>query len=97
LFNKDPAVAHRIWAREVGLKDTWAEAIYDVVPPPLINEWTSPHYTYSLVKGGPLYHRLDFIARYMLAWRFISEPVDLHKSMDPSLIAQVLKRQPIGR
>src|SRR5262249_37742649 len=26
VVRKDPAVAHRIWAREVGLKDTWAEA-----------------------------------------------------------------------
>jgi ABC-type nitrate/sulfonate/bicarbonate transport system substrate-binding protein len=92
VVRKDPAVAHRIWAREVGLKEAWAETIYDAVPPPLIDEWTSPHYTYSLVKGGPLYHRLGFIANYMLAWRFISQPVDLHKSMDPSLIAQVLKR-----
>jgi aliphatic sulfonates family ABC transporter substrate-binding protein len=97
VVHKDPNVAHRIWAREVGLRDAWAEAIYDVLPPPLIREWTDPHYTYSLVKGGPLYQRLGFLANYMLAERLISEPVELNNAMDPSLIAQVLKTYPIGR
>ena len=97
IVRKDPTVAYRIWAREVGLKDAWAEAIYDVVPPPLINEWTNPHYTYSLVKGGPLYQRLGFLANYMLAERLISEPVELNDAMDASLIGQVLKTHPIGR
>jgi ABC-type nitrate/sulfonate/bicarbonate transport system substrate-binding protein len=96
IVRKDPRVAHGIWAREMGLKDTWAEAIYDAVPPPLISEWTNPHYTYSLVKDGPLYRRLGFLANFMLAEKIISEPVDLHGSMDASLIAEVL-RTPLSR
>ena len=56
--SKDHRVAYQAWAREVGLNNASAEAIFDVVPPPLIYEWTNPRYTYSLVKGGPLYQRL---------------------------------------
>ncbi|MFO1081831.1 MAG: ABC transporter substrate-binding protein [Reyranellaceae bacterium] len=87
---KDPKLAARIWAREVGLKETWAEAIYDSVPPPLIEEWTNPRYTYSLVKGAPLYQRLGYLSTYMAEEKLIAEPVDLGDSMDMSVIAEVL-------
>jgi aliphatic sulfonates family ABC transporter substrate-binding protein len=91
VIRKDPKVAYQIWARELGLKDAWAAAIYDVVPPPLINEWTNPHYTYSLVKGAPLYQRLGFVANFLLDEKIITQPVELDDAMDPSLIAEVLK------
>ena len=91
IVRKDPKVAHEIWARELGLKGAWAEAIFESVPPPLIREWTNPRYTYSLIKGGPLYQRLDFLAHYMFRQGYINEPVDLSTSMDASLIAEVLK------
>jgi ABC-type nitrate/sulfonate/bicarbonate transport system substrate-binding protein len=93
IVHKQPKLAHDIWARELGLKGAWAEAIFESVPPPLIHEWSNPRYTYSLVKGGPLYQRLDFLAHYMLREGFIGEPVDLNTSMDPSLIAELLKMQ----
>ena len=64
---------------------------FDVVPPPLIYEWTNPRYTYSLVKGGPLYQRLGFLANYMVRYGIISQPVELDDAMDMSLIAEVLK------
>jgi aliphatic sulfonates family ABC transporter substrate-binding protein len=91
VVRKDPKVAYHIWAQELGLKDAWAEAIYDVVPPPLINEWTNPRYTYSLVKGAPLYQRLGFLANFMFREGLIAQPVELDGAMDPSLIAEVLK------
>ena len=55
----------RTWARELGIKEAWAEAIYDDVPPPLIREWTNPRYNYSLVKGSPLHRRLGFLATFL--------------------------------
>jgi ABC-type nitrate/sulfonate/bicarbonate transport system substrate-binding protein len=89
--SKDHRVAFQAWAREVGLNSASAEAIYNVVPPPLIYEWTNPRYTYSLVKGAPLYRRLGYLAAYLIREKIISGPVDLDNAMDMSLIAEVLK------
>jgi ABC-type nitrate/sulfonate/bicarbonate transport system substrate-binding protein len=89
--SKDHRVAFQAWARDVGLNSAAAEAIYNVVPPPLIYEWTNPRYTYSLVKGAPLYRRLTYLAAYLIRDKIISGPVDLDNAMDMSLIAEVLK------
>jgi aliphatic sulfonates family ABC transporter substrate-binding protein len=91
IVRKDPRIAYRIWSTELGLKAAWAEAIYNVVPPPLITEWTNPRYTYSLVKGAPLYQRLGFLANYLLQEKLISQPLDLSDVMDAGPITEVLK------
>ncbi len=90
-ISKDRRIAYHAWAREVGLTNASAEEVFDVVPPPLIYEWTNPRYTYSLVKGGPLFQRLSFLAAYMTRYGIISRPVELDDAMDMSLIAEVLK------
>jgi aliphatic sulfonates family ABC transporter substrate-binding protein len=97
VVQKDPAVATRLWAREMGIKVAWAEAIYQDVPPPLINQWTNPRYTYSLVKGSPLHRRLGFLANYLFDEKIISQPVDVHDIMDASVIAEVLRTQKSSR
>ncbi len=89
--SKDHRVAYQAWARDVGLNTASAEAIFNVVPPPLIYEWTNPRYTYSLVRNGPLYQRLGFLAGYMIRYGIIAPPVELDDAMDMSLIAEVLK------
>jgi len=89
--SKDHRVAYEAWAREVGLRLTSVEAIFDAVPPPLMYEWTNPRYTYSLVRGGPLYQRLTFLASYMIRHGIISRPLELGDAMDMSLITEVLK------
>jgi ABC-type nitrate/sulfonate/bicarbonate transport system substrate-binding protein len=89
--SKDHRVAFQAWARDVGLNNADAEAIYNVVPPPLIYEWTNPRYTYSLVKGAPLYRRLGYLAAFLIRDKIIQGPVDLDNAMDMSLIAEVLK------
>lgn len=91
VVQKDPGVAIQIWAREMGIKEAWAEAIYESAPPPLIHEWTNPRYTYSLVKGSSLNRRLGFLAAYLLDQKIITDPVDMHDIMDSSIIADVLK------
>jgi ABC-type nitrate/sulfonate/bicarbonate transport system substrate-binding protein len=91
MVSRNHRIAYSAWAREVGLKESLAETIYDSVPPPLIYEWTNPRYTYSLVRGGPLYQRLDFLANYMLGEGLIKQPVELDDAMDMTLIAEVLK------
>ena len=91
VVQKDPKIAIRLWAREMGIKDAWAEAIYEDVPPPLIDEWTNPRYTYSLVKGSSLHRRIGFLATYMLEEKLIAKPADVSDMMDVSVIAEVLK------
>ena len=96
VVQKDPKIAIRLWAGEMGIKEAWAETIYENVPPPLINQWANPRYTYSLVKGAPLQRRLGFLATFLLEEKLISEPVDVDDIMDASLIAEALKTRRSG-
>ena len=96
VVQKDPGIAVRVWARELGIKEAWAEAIYDDVPPPLIREWTNPRYNYSLVKGSPLHRRLGFLATFLFDEKLISQPLDVDDVMDVSVIADVLKTRKSG-
>ena len=91
VVSKDHRVAHEAWAREVGLSHSAAASIFDLVPPPLVYEWTNPRYAYSLVRNAPLYQRLSFLANFMLREKIIAQSVELDDAMDPSLIAEVLK------
>jgi ABC-type nitrate/sulfonate/bicarbonate transport system substrate-binding protein len=81
----------------MGIKEAWAEAIYEDVPPPLINQWANPRYTYSLVKGSPLDRRLGFLATFLLNEKLISEPADVDDIMDASLISEALKTRKGGQ
>jgi aliphatic sulfonates family ABC transporter substrate-binding protein len=96
LVQKDPRIAVHLWAREMGIKEAWAEAIYEDVPPPLINEWANPRYTYSLVKGSSLHRRLGFLATFLFNEKLISQPVDVNDIMDVSVITDVLKTRKSG-
>jgi aliphatic sulfonates family ABC transporter substrate-binding protein len=97
VVQKDSTVAVHLWAREMGIKDAWAEAIYEDVPPPLINEWTNARYTYSLVKGSSLHRRLGFLATFLFDEKLISQPVDVNDIMDVSVIAEALKTRKSAR
>jgi ABC-type nitrate/sulfonate/bicarbonate transport system substrate-binding protein len=91
IVQKDPKVAIRLWAADVGIREAWAEEIYEGVPPPLIHEWTNPRYTYSLVKGSSLQRRLGFIAAYLYNEKIIQHPIEVGNATDPSLIEEVLR------
>jgi ABC-type nitrate/sulfonate/bicarbonate transport system substrate-binding protein len=96
IVQKDPGIAVHIWARELGIKEAWAQAIYQDVPPPLIQEWTNPRYTYSLIRESPFHRRLGFIATFLFNEKLISRPVDVYDVMDASVIADVLKTRKRG-
>jgi aliphatic sulfonates family ABC transporter substrate-binding protein len=96
VVQKDPTIAVHLWARELGIKEAWAAAIYEDVPPPLIYEWTNPQYTYSLVKGAPLDRRLGFLATFLFDAKLIPQPVDVDNLMDVSVIAEALKSRKGG-
>lgn len=97
LVQRDPKIAISLWARDVGISETWAEEIYEGVPPPLIHEWTNPRYTYSLVKGSSLQRRLGYVANFLYDEKIIQQQVHLTDAMDPSYIATVLKGRPVPR
>lgn len=91
VVEKDPRVAVRVMAQEMGIKDAWAEAIYEDAPPPRIHQWTNPRYNYSLVKGSALHRRLGYLATFLLDEKLISNPVDLREAFDASVIAEALR------
>lgn len=91
IVQKDPKVAISLWAGDVGIREAWAEQIYDGVPPPLIHEWTNPRYTYSLVKGSSLQRRLGYVATFLYNEKIIPHPVEVGNATDPSLIDEVLR------
>lgn len=97
MVHKDPKIAINLWARDVGISESWAEEIYEGVPPPLIHEWTNPRYTYSLVKGSSLQRRLGYVANFLYDEKIIQQQVHLADAMDPSYIAAVLKGRPAPR
>jgi ABC-type nitrate/sulfonate/bicarbonate transport system substrate-binding protein len=96
VVQKDPGIAVHIWARELGIKEAWAQAIYQDVPPPLIQEWTNPRYTYSLIRDSPFHRRLGFLATFLFNEKLIPRPVDVYDIMDASVIADVLKTRKSG-
>ena len=91
VIEKDPSIAVRVWAADVNVKQAWAEQVYENVPPPLINQWANPHYTYSLVKGGSFERRLAFLASYLFSERVIRQPVDVSGVMDVSVYLDAMK------
>ena len=97
VVNRDPGVAVRGWAADMGIKQSWAEAIYQNVPPPLIHEWTNPMYHYGLVKGSPLYRSLGFIATFLHEEKLIPQPVEMDNIMDPTIVTEALRTYKAGR
>lgn len=91
VVQKDPRVAVRVGAQDMGIKYVWAQAIFNDAPPPRIEEWTNPRYRYSLVKGSALHRRLGFLAAFLLDAQLMSKPVDVDDVMDVSVIAEALK------
>lgn len=91
MVEKDPSVAVKLWAKDMNIKTTWAEHVYQNVPPPLIHQWANPRYTYSLAKDGAFQRRLGFLASYLFNERMISQPVDVHDAMDVSIIIDASK------
>jgi aliphatic sulfonates family ABC transporter substrate-binding protein len=96
-LKKDPTVGTRALAEEMGIKEAWAETIYQNVPPPKIYEWANFRYNYSLVTNSALHRRLGHLATFLLDEKLITKPVDVSKVMDPSVISEALKTWKTGQ
>jgi len=91
VLQKDPRVGVRALAEEMGIKEAWAERIYQDAPPPRIYEWANPRYNYSLVKDSAQHRRLGYLAAFLLAEQVIPSSVDVGEAMDVSVITEALK------
>jgi ABC-type nitrate/sulfonate/bicarbonate transport system substrate-binding protein len=90
-IRKDPSIAVRGWAADMAIKKSWAETVYENVPPPLIHEWTNPRYSFALVKDSALYRSLNYLAEFMLEEKLISQPVETDDILDPSVVTEALR------
>ncbi|MBV2131939.1 aliphatic sulfonate ABC transporter substrate-binding protein [Pseudomonas sp. MAP12] len=97
VMQKAPEVGIRALAREMSIKEEWAEAIYENSPPPDLSLWVDPRYRYSLVKGAEFHRRLGYLVTFLLEEEVISEEVDVRNILDVSVIAEALKAPEAGR
>ncbi len=89
-LQKDPMVGVRALAGEMGIKEAWAETIYQDAPPPKIYEWANARYDYSLVKGSAFQRRLGHLATLLFHEKVLPKPVDLRDALDASVITEAL-------
>ena len=94
---KDRKLAIAAGAQEMGISETWVEAIYQDVPPPRMNLWTDPRYRFSLVKRSELHRRFTMLARFLLAEGIIPNHVDMSDILDASVIAEALRTRKQGQ
>jgi taurine transport system substrate-binding protein len=97
VMQKDPGIGVKALAAEMGIKEAWAEAIYENTPPPKIERWADPHYRYSLVKGAEFNRRLGYLASFLLEEKIISQEADLRNVLDASIITEALKTRKTGQ
>src|SRR6266446_5657784 len=90
-LRKDERVAISAGAREMGISDEWAEAIYAYTPPSNMYLWADPRYRHSLAKGSSLDRRLGYLGAFLFDEKIIPKPVDLRNALDASVIAEALK------
>jgi aliphatic sulfonates family ABC transporter substrate-binding protein len=93
IVRRDTRLAVRVWAKELGIKEAWVEAVYKNAPPSNIEEWTNPRYRYSLVKASPFHRRLGFLATFLFEQQLISDPLDVDDTLDVSVVTDALKAQ----
>ena len=91
VLQNDPGIGIKALAGEMGIKEAWAEAVYENTPPPKISLWTDPRYRYSLVKGAEFHRRLGYLSSFMFDEKIISQEVDIRDILDVSIITEALK------
>ena len=91
VLQKDPEIGIKALARDMGIKEAWADAVYENTPPPNIYLWTDPRYRYSLVKGAEFHRRLGYLSSFMFNEKIISQEVDIRDILDVSIITEALK------
>ena len=97
VMHKHPEIGIRALAREMNIKEAWAEAIHENSPPPDLSLWVDPRYRYSLVKDAEFHRRLGYLVTFLLEEEVISEEVDVRNILDVSLIREALQAHQADR
>lgn len=66
--------------------------MYQEAPVPNIMRWNDAGYQYSLTKGGAYQKQVELMTDFLVAEGIIPKAVDLSNALDPSYIANVLKK-----
>jgi len=96
IMQKDPRIGLRALAAEMGIREGWAEEIYDNSPPPKMSLWTDSRYRYSLVKDSAFHRRLGYLSNFLFDEKISSQRVDVRDVLDASLITEAVKASETG-
>lgn len=91
-LQRDRTGVIKSFAEEAAIKEEWARRVYEEAGPPRIRQWADPQYRYSIVKGSVFHRALAELAKFMYEEKIITKPVDVSNAMDPTVIAEVLKK-----
>lgn len=97
VMQSSPEIGIQALAREMSIKEEWAETIHESSPPPDLSLWTDPRYRYSLVKGAEFHRRLGYLVTFLLEEGVLDEEVDVRKILDVSVITEALEARAAGR
>jgi aliphatic sulfonates family ABC transporter substrate-binding protein len=97
VMQKDLGIGVKVLAAEIGIKEAWAEDIYENVSPPEISQWTNPRYRYSLVRGSSFNRRLGYLASFLFDEKIVSREIDVRDVLDVSIITEALKTRKTNR
>ncbi len=89
-LEKDPSVALRAVADEMGIPESSSQAIFREEPLPGIYRQADPTYQYSLAPGTAFRASMNDLARFLVDEHVIPKPVDVPRAIDESVIAEVL-------
>lgn len=89
---KNPDVALKVFARETGIKISWARIIYKQSPPPDPYKWLDPTYPASMLPDGPLADGLTKLAEFLYEQHVTPRLADTKDVLDDSVIKAVLKQ-----
>ncbi len=97
VMQKSPEVGIKALAREMSIREEWAEAIHENSPPPDLTLWVNARYRYSLVKDAEFHRRLGYLVTFLLEEQVIAEEVDVRNILDASVITEALKARETER
>lgn len=93
LMKMDPEIGIKALAKEMDIKETWADEIYANTPPPKMALWADPRFRYSLVRNSEFHRRLGYLMEFLVDEQVIPQKVDMRNILDVAVIADALKTQ----
>lgn len=97
VLQKDPGIGVRTVATTMGISERNANEIYRDAPPPHISWWTDQRYRYSLAGESGFHRRLEYLSKFLLDEKIVSQEVDVSNALDPSVITEALKTWKTGQ